>query len=200
VSQETSNRTFDDLARAVAQGSLSRRRALKLFAGTALAALIPSRALADEECVRVCHVPFDRETEECDFANAQTRCVSRRERRRHLENHPCDCRGRCANCLTPACPPERTLTEGDCNCAAFCNAPDLSLFVCQNNIDCLCTKTTEGTGFCANVAGGCDPPCSSSSDCPSGWKCVVDSCCATPICDPPCSSSTSAAPASSAQF
>ena len=38
---------FDELARAVADGSLSRRRALKLFAGTAIASLIPSRALAD---------------------------------------------------------------------------------------------------------------------------------------------------------
>jgi hypothetical protein len=32
----SSDRSFDDLARAVAEGSLSRRRALKLFAGTAL--------------------------------------------------------------------------------------------------------------------------------------------------------------------
>jgi hypothetical protein len=64
VSQQTTNRSFDELARAMAEGSLSRRGALKLFAGTALAALIPSRALADDECVRVCHVPFVRETEE----------------------------------------------------------------------------------------------------------------------------------------
>jgi hypothetical protein len=40
---------FDELARAVADGSLSRRRALKLFAGTAIASLIPSRALADDD-------------------------------------------------------------------------------------------------------------------------------------------------------
>jgi hypothetical protein len=71
VSQESTNRSFDDLARAMAEGSLSRRRALKLFAGTALAALIPSRALADDDCVRVCHVPFDRATEECEFAKAE---------------------------------------------------------------------------------------------------------------------------------
>jgi hypothetical protein len=114
VSQQTSNRYFDDLARAVAEGSLSRGRVLKLFAGTALAVLIPSRALADEDCVRVCHVPFDRETEECDPANAVTRCVSRRERRRHLEKHPCDCQGRCANCLTPPAEPicDPPCTEG----------------------------------------------------------------------------------------
>jgi cytoskeletal protein RodZ len=53
----SSDRSFDDLARAVAEGSLSRRRALKLFAGTALAALIPSRALAQQQKVTICHKP-----------------------------------------------------------------------------------------------------------------------------------------------
>jgi hypothetical protein len=57
VSQETSNRTFDDLARALAEGSISRRGALKLFAGSAIAALIPSRALAQQQKVTICHKP-----------------------------------------------------------------------------------------------------------------------------------------------
>jgi hypothetical protein len=94
---------FDELARAVADGSLSRRRALKLFAGTAIASLIPSRALADDddhddddECfVPVCHVPFDRVTGLCDEANARTLFVRRRKRRRHLKNHRCDRKGKC---------------------------------------------------------------------------------------------------------
>jgi hypothetical protein len=96
--------SFDELARAVADGSLSRRRALKLFAGTAIASLIPSRALADDdrddrddrddECfVPVCHVPFNGVL--CDEANARTIFVRRRKRRRHLKNHPCDFRGKC---------------------------------------------------------------------------------------------------------
>ena len=41
---------FDELARSLAEGSISRRRALKLFAGTAIAALIPSRAMAAVTC------------------------------------------------------------------------------------------------------------------------------------------------------
>jgi hypothetical protein len=57
VSQESTNRSFDDLARALAEGSISRRRALKLFAGTAIAALIPSRALAQQQKVIICHKP-----------------------------------------------------------------------------------------------------------------------------------------------
>jgi hypothetical protein len=114
----------------MAEGSLSRRRALKLFAGTAIAALIPSRALADDDdCVRVCHVPFDRVTRVCDFDNARTRCVSRRERRRHLENHPCDCPGRCRNCLTPCLPNCEPCTEDSQCCDGTC-VPQTGLCNC----------------------------------------------------------------------
>jgi hypothetical protein len=158
VSQETTNRSFDDLARAVAEGSLSRRGALKLFAGTAIAALIPSRALADDDdCVRVCHVPFDPQTEVCDFANAETRCVSRSRRRFHLDNHPCDCPGRCANCLC--------LPNGD---------------TCMANDDCCSGNCSSGTCAAAclpdQVRGGCTSPCTSGTECCSGF-CHPLGCC-----------------------
>jgi hypothetical protein len=193
VSQQTTNRSFDDLARALAEGSISRRRALKLFAGTALAALIPSRALAeDDDCVRVCHVPFDRETEECDFANAVTRCVSRRERRRHLKKHPCDCGGRCANCLTPACIPdgepctEATASQccsGSCSnniccpagrvglsngtCAQPCTDGVDECFSCSDN----CASAVSGGELCSNSAAFPRIFCSGDSDCPKGQFC-----------------------------
>jgi hypothetical protein len=164
VSQQTTNHSFDDLARALAEGSISRRGALKLLAGTALAALIPSRALAgdDDECVRICHVPFDRETGECDFDNARTRCVSRRERRRHLENHPCDCRGSCRNCLTP-----EICTPGPEICP---------ITPCGPFPNCVCVPTTEGETAC--IEASCGDPCNSSDDCPAGAVCgLVSACC-----------------------
>jgi hypothetical protein len=46
---------FDELARGLASGSLSRRRALKLFVATALATLVPARfagADDDRDCKR----------------------------------------------------------------------------------------------------------------------------------------------------
>jgi hypothetical protein len=89
VSKESANRSFDDLARGLAEGSISRRRALKLFAGTAIAALIPSRALAgghgkpekcDDPCI--CHRPPG------NPQNAQTLCIPKKAREAHLKNHP----------------------------------------------------------------------------------------------------------------
>jgi hypothetical protein len=209
VSQESTNRSFDDLARALAEGSLSRRRALKLFAGSAIAALIPSRALADDddECVRVCHVPFDRETEECDFANAETRCVSRSRRRFHLENHPCDCRGRCANCLClpngDTCMANDDCCSGRCadsTCAEPCSSDRVLLSngtcvlerppdACFCPEPCACTfevpqQDTEGTRvFCHR--GITTTPCPNGhSDCPEGQFCAGPI--ARPVCHVAC--------------
>jgi hypothetical protein len=162
MSQQTTNRSFDELARAMAEGSLSRRRVLKLFAGTALAALIPSRALADDDCVRVCHVPFDRETEECDFANAQTRCVSRRERRRHLENHPCDCRGRCANCLAST---TTSTTSTSTSTTSTSTTP-----MCISNGGSCSANNQCCSGRCAG--GMCAEPCPSGTVTLSNGTCA----------------------------
>src|SRR5215213_4586437 len=89
---------FDELARSLANGSISRRRALKLFAGTAIAALIPSRAMAAITCpsgtVKICHVP-QRADGTCRRGAAETRCVTPANRDRHLADHPCDCLGGC---------------------------------------------------------------------------------------------------------
>jgi hypothetical protein len=175
VSQQTTNRSFDELARAMAEGSLSRRGALKLFAGTALAALIPSRALADDDdddCVRVCHVPFDRETEECDFAKAETRCVSRSRRRRHLKNHPCDCRGRCRNCLTPECQDFGVeCTANDQCCSGRCAPSQEIPGIRTCNDPC-------PVGFVTLSNAACAVPCTTLADCvpPGGTISNCDAC------------------------
>ena len=41
--------SFDELARGLASGTLSRRRALKFFAAAVVGALVPSRALAQPD-------------------------------------------------------------------------------------------------------------------------------------------------------
>src|SRR5829696_2574553 len=98
---------FDELARALAEGSISRRRALKLFAGTAIAALIPStRAMAAIPCppgtVKICHVP-QRADGTCRRGAAKTLCLTPQQAATHAR-HPCDCCGGCGgtdNCREP---------------------------------------------------------------------------------------------------
>ena len=52
----TRDHSFDELTRGLANGSVGRRRALKLFAAGAIAALLPSRALAEPEGeITICH-------------------------------------------------------------------------------------------------------------------------------------------------
>ena len=47
---------FDEIAHGLVNGSLSRRRALKLFAATALTSLVPARFAAGKtEKVTICH-------------------------------------------------------------------------------------------------------------------------------------------------
>ena len=201
MSQQTTNRSFDELARALAEGSISRRRALRLFAGTAIAALIPSRALADDgdDCVRICHVPRT-STGECDYANAQTRCVSRRERRRHLENHPCDCRGRCANCLATCQPNGGTCRANDQCCSGNCSggicacpagSVELSNGTCVTPCSgpcpgCFSCAQAISDNYCVNL-GGSLAPCATDSECPTGEFCSGFICrvACTPSAPPP---------------
>jgi hypothetical protein len=81
--------SFDELARGLASGSVSRRRALKLFAGAVVGALIPSQALAKNK-VTICHVPPG------NPANAHTIRVGPKAAERHLLEHPGDTEGPCS--------------------------------------------------------------------------------------------------------
>jgi hypothetical protein len=171
VSQESTNRSFDELARALAEGSISRRRALKLFAGTAIAALIPSRALADDDdddCVRICHVPFDRQTGQCFFGQRENRCVSRSRLRVHLDEHPCDCRGRCRNCRRPMCQPfgvECTANDQCCSGVCASSEPEQPR-IC--NDPCPVGRVPLSNGTCAvpcTTLADCVPPGGTISNC-----------------------------------
>jgi Stigma-specific protein, Stig1 len=127
--------------------------------------------------------------------STQTCCGGRYVNLKRSERHCGSCSNRCAAgeqcdhgvCQGGSCPPGRTLTEGDCHCAFVCGDPFPSPATCQDNPNCLCSETTEGTGFCAGPgAGGCPPECSSSSDCEPGSMCVLNTCCDHPVCLPPC--------------
>jgi hypothetical protein len=184
VSQETTNRSFDELARSLAEGSISRRRALKLFAGTAIAAMIPStRAMAAITCppgtVKICHVPR-RADGTCRRGEAETRCVTP-EAAKHA-SHPCDCCGGCGgtdNCreprprtcfsTTPMCIPdgEACSADSDC-CSSICFGgsciPATAIAICcrcqggcipTTCIEHDCSDATALNQLCTEICGGC---------------------------------------------
>lgn len=86
------------------------------------------------------------------------------------------------------------LAKGNCHCGFKCGA-NAAGFVCKNNSRCTCYTTTEGRGFCGQIAQVCSrlKTCSRSSQCPSGKKCVVNTCCGRPVCAAPCSAAASRA-------
>jgi hypothetical protein len=189
VSQESTNRTFDDLARALAEGSISRRRALKLFAGTAIAALIPARAMAitcPPGTVKICHVPR-RADGTCRRGEAETRCVTEEQAARHAR-HPCDCCGGCGGtddcreprprtCFSTTPPTSCTPAADRCSSANLCGTGN-----------CACIPIVEGGATCVTrVCTGA--PCTSSAQCPSGicgGALDAGGCCAQNVCQTPC--------------
>ena len=141
---------FDELARSLAEGSISRRRALKLFAGTAIAALIPSRAMAANTCppgtVRICHVP-QRADGTCRRGAAETRCVTPENLARHA-GHPCDCCGGCGGtdqCREPK-PPTCFSTPTTTTTAAVTPTTTTTAAV---------TPTTTTTAMCTPLGSPC---------------------------------------------
>ena len=167
--RSTAELSFDELAKDVASGTLSRRKALRLLGaalvGSALAS-IPGVAWAakggNRECVRCCKEKFGpgRKRGECISAGARGEC-------------PVTCDGNGGgNCLngTTECPFQ---------------------FGCQNNEGCFCATTVEGLNTCVQSEFVCEPSeffCTSSQDCPTGWVCAT-TCCDLPeqgVCNPPC--------------
>jgi hypothetical protein len=147
MTKEAGERSFDELARALAENSISRRQALKWAGYGVLGAALSSIGFA-----------------------ATAEALTRRQRR--------GCRRKGG---TP-------LERGNCHCAFNCFSSDPERFHCQDDPNCYCGETREHRGFCANLNLVCFslPTCSSSSQCPSGYKCMVDTCCGEPTCFPAC--------------
>jgi hypothetical protein len=138
MTQDTSERSIDELARGLAEGTISRRQALKLAGYGMLGVALSGMGFADT-----------------------AEALTRRQRRR--------CRRKGGTLLE----------RGECRCAGNCGA-DLGTFVCRNtNGTCACQETIEGRGVCANFGSLCGTlkVCSSSSECPPGSKCIIDTPC-----------------------
>jgi hypothetical protein len=171
VSQETTSSYFDELAKGLANGTISRRQALRWMGGALVGgvlASIPGVALAQQggnsACDEFCHENFS--------GRAAGRCAS-------AGAHGT---GPCYEC-TPGIGPGPKFIGCDPQ-GGICD----SLVPCNNNPNCLCYQTAEGCGLCHNQAARrfCEDydRCTTSLDCPTGQLCAVNTCCGE-ICIPP---------------
>jgi hypothetical protein len=214
MARRTTERSFDELARGLVEGSISRRRALKLFAGSAIAALIPSRALAGghghggghgkpEKCKDpfICHRPPGNPN------NAQTLCIPKKAREAHLKNHPLDTCGPCGgttsstttsttSTTSTTTTPTTTTSTTTPGCLPE-RAPCTTDTDCCNNICNRPSGSTTGICLtCRSPGGSCaagEPCCNLGSSCENGSTCCTPSsepctddseCCSGLTCDP----------------
>ena len=145
MSEETRERSFDELARGLASGELSRRKALRLMGaalvGGTLASLGIGEAAAD---------PCKRAGKACK------------------KNSQC-CSGNCANGTCAACPADRVLLSNG-TCAVFCTARAQCPGGCE-----VCWARSDDpeqlTGYCGRFPTDPLSSCTAHDDCPPGQFC-----------------------------
>ena len=192
MSPEARDRSFDELARGLASGEFSRRKALRLMGGTlvgAAVASVPGLAWAapggNSACAQFCTANFPPGPQ-------RRQCTSQGAR----GGGPCyECTpgiGPGPNFVPPDCPGGDFNTE-TCECGAVmecARSEDLcaGAFCCPNST-CECFWTTEGGTACFTPTIVCGNPevqvCASSSECPTGFACVVTCGCGS-VCYPLC--------------
>jgi hypothetical protein len=180
-----SEASFDELAKGLANGTISRRQALRWMGGAlagAAFASVPGVAFAaaggNTACDEFCHENFSgREAGECTSAGTQGTgpcysCTPGIGPGPHFTPPQCapseEFNPETCECEPVACA-GNPLPEGACTHQAICGEADQ---------DCSCLPTTESSFFCIQN-GSCGEPCTSTLDCPEGQTCVY-SCCGGP--------------------
>jgi hypothetical protein len=179
MARRTTERSFDELARGLVEGSISRRRALKLFAGTAIAALIPSRALAGghghggghgkpEKCKDpfICHRPPGNPN------NAQTLCIPKKAREAHLKNHPLDTCGPCGGTTSST----TTSTTSTTSTTTTPTTTTSTTPMCQPNCGTCSVDTQCCSGICDSRLGFCRLCRSEGNSCTANTECCTAHC------------------------
>ena len=162
---------FDDLARGLDEGTISRRRAIKLFGAAALGAAL---------------MPVMPERAEALTRRARHRC--RRQGGIPLEKGNCHCAATCTSDFSQF----HCQSATDCTCVkkvsggGFCafgttfNDPgqrcDNTEYICGSPRRCVVIPGCAGSGTA----------CTSTDQCPAGFGCINGTCQKT-ACAPPCS-------------
>jgi|SRR5215203_6011413 len=173
-SQEVAT-SFDELAKGLANGTLSRGKAIRLVGGALLGAAlasVPGVAWADDRC-----------------SEGQTRCGDRCVNLQRNERHCGSCFHRCAEgeeCVSGVCQGSCLSNGGSCTsgseccsgnckggtCVASCIPP--SVTPCESSLDCGipcggCGEEVSGGAYCGGST--LNTPCTTSCDCPTDQFC-----------------------------
>jgi hypothetical protein len=201
VSQQTTNRSFDELAKGLATGTLSRGKAIRLVGGALLGATlasVPGVALADDDCRRFgrrcrrdrqcCSKNCVRRGDDkvCGCPEGKTRCggrcVSNCTGGGTLDPDTCECG--CPNGQVPCngscvsgCPTSQTLNTTTCQCECPSGSVELSNGTCATPCfgtdcpGCFSCARAIADNYCFNL-GGSTAPCATDSECPTGEFCT----------------------------
>jgi hypothetical protein len=144
MSPEARERSFDELARGLASGSVSRRRALRLMGAALVGGTLASLGIAEAAA----------DPPGCKRAG------------KHCTRGTQCCSGNCANgTCAAACPSGRVLLSNG-TCAIPCTtAPE-----CTGGCECIRSSVDAFQGFCTTlILGG---GCATDAECPTGQFCA----------------------------
>ena len=169
MSQESTNRSFDDLAKGLATGTLSRGKAIRWMGGALLGAAlasVPGVAWANDDCRRLgrecrrdsqcCSRNCIRRGDDkvCGCPEGQSRCGDRCVNLKTNEHHCGSCSERCAT--------NQTCCNGNC----------VNLQKNENHCSECFNRCAEGeqcvNGVCSGGEPICDPPCTQGRECVEG--------------------------------
>jgi Stigma-specific protein, Stig1 len=193
VSQQTTNRSFDELAKGLATGTLSRGKAIRWMCGALLGAALaslPGVAWANDDCRRLgrecrrdsqcCSGNCVRRGDDrvCACPEGRTRCNDRCVNLQRNENHCGECFNRCEEgqgCEEGVCggEPMCVSTGGPCSTDSECCSG-----ICDGTCACKATGST-----CSADSECCSGDCNSSgtcSACPTDKVELSNGTCATP--------------------
>jgi hypothetical protein len=172
VSQETTSRSFDELARGLANGSISRRKAIKFIAATTLGGILGLSGMGtafakNKTCAQWCAAVFGANTP------AAGRCTS----------DAAHGTGLCSSCTTATLPSSVCCTRNSSgNCISYSGAS-----CCGSDATCLNGSCCANANACGStcLAAPCDSSqcltCDSSTGtcvgCTSGQTCQAGTCC-----------------------
>jgi hypothetical protein len=179
VSQETSNRTFDELARGLASGSISRGKALRLMGAALLGGTLASvvgigEAAGDPPgCKR--HGKHCKRDNQCCSGNCSSSGTCVGGGLGCLPNgDSCGGNGECCsgNCSNGFCCASGRVGLSNGTCAIPCGSP-AACPDCGNPLHAVCFGTVDEGSFCGGrVVGECAP----DGSCPTGQFCNFDEC------------------------